>query len=155
MEESGVRPCWLLVITKDLRVWMPPEVYLESGMAAREARRWASTLSRRRKPIEIDADFSMQLPRNAALHVVEKGFPEAWRACPLWVGVRWSSKQGAIPGTEMLAVESEDAAEWVRSGSGVALDPGSDPELRFEASWERGGVRSYVAAHRLKRFTGF
>ena len=151
-----MRQCWLLVVTKELRVWMPPEVYLERAMALREARRWVSVLSRRRRsPADVGARSPLSLPGHAALHVVETQFMEPWRACRLWVGMRCSSKEGTTIQFELLALDSDEAAAWVRDGRGLEPDPGSDPEFSLESTWERAGVRSHVAVHRLKRFIGF
>lgn len=150
-----MRPCWLLVITKDLHVWMPPEVYTERAIALREARRWVSVLSRRRSPADVGAESSLPLPGHAALHLAESQFAEPWRACPLWVGVRWSSEEGATLQSELLALDPDEAEAWVRERSKAELNPDSDPELRFESTWERAGVRSHLAVHRLKRFIGF
>ena len=134
---------------------MPPEVYLEHSLAVREARRWVSIVSQRRKTTEITGNRSVQLRGHAALHIAEKEFPEPWRACPLWVGVRWSSRDKARLRTESLALDPEEAATWVQVRSRFGPNQSPDPELSLEAIWERGGVRNYVAIHRLKRFIGF
>jgi hypothetical protein len=150
-----MRPCWLLLITRKLQVWMPPEVYLEPGMAGRETRRWIRTLSsRRRIPATMDNN-SVSLGRGAALHVRQLGFPEPWRACPLWVGVHWSDKEGQRPDIELLAMDSQEAELWASAHAKGAIEPGTDPELCFRANWEHRGRRHMIAIHRVKRFIGF
>ena len=150
-----MRPCWLLITTKGLRGRMPPEDYLERGMAAREARRWIETLSRRQPPEDPLKSSPHRLGDRVLMHVVETSFVEPWRACPLWVGVRWSAKSYPRLRVELIAADSSEAAEWVFSGSKSALDPSADHECRLEASFERRTVPTYVAAHRVKRFSGF
>ena len=150
-----MRRCWVLVITKNTRVWMPPEVYLDRGMAFREAGRWTSVLSRRRTLPKLTSNSSVQLAANARLHLTEMEFLEPWRACPLWVGVRWSAKPGTKLRVELLAMDHDEAAAWVLTRSKVEFDPEPDPEVRFESTWDKGDVRHYVAVHRIKRFIGF
>jgi hypothetical protein len=149
-----MRRCWLLVITKGVRVWMPPEVYLESALALREVRRWISVLSRTRSSPTAALEGLIRLPRNAALHLAEMEFPESWRASPLWVCLRWSSAPDATLQTAIMSLDSDEARVWVKQRSRADVDPGADPELRFESSWERAGVVHHAAAHRLKRIIG-
>jgi hypothetical protein len=148
-----MRRCWLIIITKGLRVSMPPEVYLERRMAARERRRWITTF----KPgADAVLDSSpVPLGSRRLLHVIETDFLEPWRACPLWIGVRWSGQSFPRLSAHLLAADSEEAAAWVRRRSRKALDPSEDPELRFECSFERKGVPAYVGMHRAKRLGGF
>jgi hypothetical protein len=135
-----MRRCWLLVITNGLRVWIPPELYLESRMANREARRWILTLSRRRPPADPLRAAPIKLRANMLLHVIETDFVEPWRACPLWVGVRWSERSHPRLSSELMAADAEEATSWIRSHARSALDPGSDPELRFETTFIRRGA---------------
>ena len=150
-----MRDCWLLLITKGLGVWMPPEVYLERGMASREANRWISVLSRRQALLVVGRSVSVPLSGQAKLYVARKLFPEQWRACPIWVGVRWSQKPGAAPRLELMAMDLDEATAWVQARSKRALDPGPRSDFRIESTWDRSGVREYTAAHRVKRFIGF
>ena len=112
-------------------------------------------LSRRSHRVDLASPTSIQLSPSTALHIQEKQFLEPWRACPMWLGVRWSDAAGRGPRTELLALDSDEAARWVRKRSRSGLEPDYDPELRFESSWKRGDRREYAAVHRVKRFSGF
>jgi hypothetical protein len=149
-----MRRCWLLIITNGLRVWMPPEVYLEKGMVIRESRRWVLTLSRRRPPDDLLDSMPFRLRDRVLLHVIETDFVEPWRACPLWVGVRWSERSRRLS-TELMAADSGEARDWIRTYSKSALDQRPDPALGLESSFQRRGVATHVAVHRVKRFAGF
>ena len=113
------------------------------------------TLSRRRNLPNFTGDDLVRLPRGGELHLIEAQFLEPWRACPMWVGIQWTSEAGAAFRAEQLALDAEEAVAWVSSISKGKIDHGFDAELRIESTWERGGVRHYVGVHRLKRFTGF
>ena len=150
-----MRKCWLVIVTRRLRVAFPPELYLEWRIAWRETKRWASTLSRGRSLDDEAPTSPIRVGSGRLLHLIEADFDEPWRACPLWVGVRWSEKSFPRIKTELMAADTDEATAWVRSHTRGGLELSSDPENRLECRSSRHGVGTYVAAHRLKRFAGF
>jgi hypothetical protein len=145
---------WLVFVSKHRRVWIGPELYLERRFVERETRRWATALSGRhwdRAP-----RLPLSLRNNVVLHRVETEFLPPWRACPLWLGVRWSSQSFPRLKAELMAADADEAQAWVsRYARAEAVDAGADPEVRFEATRIARGAERYVAAHRVKRFSGF
>jgi hypothetical protein len=100
-----MKACRVVLISRGLRIWIPPEVYLVGDLAEREASRWREALRLPRQP----GTFS----QNArALHLVESMFPEQWRACPVWVGVTWSSRSFPRLKIELMAADEDEATEW-------------------------------------------
>ncbi len=155
LEGVSVRRCWLLIITKDLRVWLPPELYLVPRLALREARRWTETLGRRRAPEDPFAASPTRLRAGLLLHAIETDFMEPWRVCPLWVGVRWSERSYPSLKVEVMAADTDEALAWIRTRSRSPLVGRADPDCRLECFFERRKVLTYVAAHRVKHFCGF
>ena len=137
--------CWLLVITRGLRVWLPPEVYVhDRDTAVREARRWCSML---RIPLE-PGPYS---PRAKALHLIQMVFPDPWRACPVWIGITWSVKSYPAMKTELMAADESEAAAWLRRrGPKSAITDGTD-----QVEFERRGSLTSAGVFRVKRVTGF
>ena len=64
-----MNPCRVLLVSRGLRIWIPPEVYLVEDLAEREADRWREALRLPRQP----RAFSQKV---RALHLVESVFPE-------------------------------------------------------------------------------
>ena len=80
-----LNPCWVLIVTRGLRVWLPPEVYLNRDLAIRESARWSAVLGLQSNPTKFSS-------RVRCPHLVETEFPDSWRACPVWVGVSWNER---------------------------------------------------------------
>ncbi len=150
-----MRRCWLIIITKGLRVWMPPELYIVRSLAVREARRWVEALSRRHAREDPVAASPIHLRDQVLLHVIETDFEEPWRSCPLWIGIRWSERSYPRLKLELMAADADEALAWIRSQSRNPLMGSNESEVRLECSFERRGVRSHIAAHRVKRLAGF
>ena len=143
-ERSAVRPCRVLLISRGLRIWIPPEVYLVQDLAEREVKRWREALRLTRQP----GTFS----QNArALHLVESLFPESWRACPVWVGVTWSIR--SFPGLkiELMAADEDEATEWLRGRASKKLKVNRPGHVEFE----RRGTLTSAGIYRVKRVMGF
>jgi hypothetical protein len=84
-----MNPCWLLLVTRGLKVWVPPEIYLQEELAVREAARW-------RKIFRISEGPGMYSHRRRGLHLIRTLFPEPWRACPGSCPVKWWRFDSAI-----------------------------------------------------------
>ena len=103
-----MKRCWILIVTRGLKVWLPPEVYLQHDLAVREAERWRVTL---RLPAVNPSGFS---PNARCLHLLPSMFPEPWRACPVWVGVTWTERSYPRPRIALMPVDEQEAASWLR-----------------------------------------
>lgn len=116
---------------------------------------WTETLGRRRAPEDPFAASPTRLRAGLLLHAIETDFMEPWRACPLWVGVRWSERSYPSLKVEVMAADTDEALAWIRTRSRSPLVGRADPDCRLECFFERRKVLTYVAAHRVKHFCGF
>ena len=139
-----MNPCWVLMVTRGLKVWLPPEVYLQRSLAEREVERWREWL---RLPT-VQPRFS---DRARYLYLVTTEFPDSWRACPVWVGISWSTKTYPRFRSELMAADEREAAVWLRrrAPKGVSVRPGVD------TGFDRRGLRASVGVFRAKRVMGF
>ena len=136
--------CWLIVVTRGLSVWLPPEVYLNRDLALRESTRWRATFRVPHEP----RGFS---PGVRALHMKQTLFPDSWRACPIWVGIAWSERSYPRMKVDLMAADESEALAWlVRRVPAVART--DQPE---QVIFDRRGVRSSVGVFRVKRVMGF
>lgn len=136
--------CWVLIVTRGLRVWLPPEVYVhDRENAIREARRWCAML---RIPLE-PGDYS---PRTKSLHLIQMVFPDPWRACPVWVGINWSVRTYPAMKTELMAADESEATAWLRRRVPKSATTDSTGQVEFE---RRGSLAS-AGVFRVKRVTG-
>lgn len=135
--------CWVLIVTRGLRVWLPPEVYLQRRLAELESQRWRATL---RLPA-VQPRFSAGV---RYLHLVETEFPDSWRACPVWVGVISTARAYPRIRFELMAADENEAAQWLRrrTPKGFSAKPGE------RAEFERRGVLTSVGVFRVKRVMG-
>jgi hypothetical protein len=139
-----VRPCWILIVTRGLRVWLPPEIYLEHELAVRESARWRATL---RLPA-ASPEFS---PKVRCLHLIPTTFLEPWRACPVRVGVTWSVRSYPRLKIELIAADEQEAAEWLRRRTPKGM--GGEP--RDQVEFLRRGVLANAGIFRVKRVMVF
>lgn len=143
-KEGSLNHCWVLIVTRGLRVWLPPEVYVhDRETAVREGRRWCRML---RIPLEPGA----YRPRAKALHSIQTVFLDPWRACPVWLGLTWSVRSYPAMKTELMAADEQEATDWLRRRvpKSVGLDGAGQVEF------ERRGVLSSAGVFRIKRVTG-
>jgi hypothetical protein len=143
-EEGSVNRCWVLIVTRGLKVWLPPELYLSRDLAAREAVRWHAILR-----LPVDAPHYSSSARY--LHLVESMFPEPWRACPVWVGVSWHVHSFPRPKIELMAADTQEANEWLKRRTPKGIDMGKSGQVQFE----RRGRLASVGVFRVKRVMGF
>ena len=115
---NRLNPCWVLIVTRGLRVWLPPEVYLQRRLAEVESQRWRAAL---RLPV-AQPRFS---PRARFLHLIASEFPDSWRACPVWVGVTWSAKTYPRLRSELMATDEKEATTWFRRRTPKSVGRGS------------------------------
>ena len=139
-----MNPCWVLLITRGLRVWIPPEVYLQRDLALREATRWRRTL---RLPENTPAFSSTA----RTLHLIQTLFPEPWRACPVRVGVTWSARTYPKMKIELIAADDEEGSEWLWRRVPKKIDLAGQEQVVFE----RRGIGTSAGNFRVKRVMGF
>jgi hypothetical protein len=136
--------CWVLLTCRGLRLWLPPEVYLNHDLALREAARWRQTF-------RIVDKVPKRSPRARSLHIIQTLFPEPWRACPVWVGFSWSERSYPRMKLELMAADETEAAAWLRKRTPKTLKTDKPGQAEFE----RRGALTCVGVFRVKRVMGF
>lgn len=136
--------CWVLIVTRGLRVWLPPEVYLQRDLATKESARWRGVL-------RLPAATPEFAPTARCLHVIQTMFPEPWRACPVRVGVTWSVRSYPRMKIELMAADEQEGIDWLRRRTPQNTDVGGRDQVEFE----RRGVISSAGVFRVKRVMGF
>lgn len=139
-----MKPCWVLIVTRGLKVWLPPEIYLQGELATRESMRWRATLRLPATPVEFS-------PRVRCLHLITTMFPEPWRACPVRVGVTWSVRSYPRLRIELMAADEQEASDWLRRRT----PKGMEVEARDQVEFLRRGVLASAGVFRVKRVMGF
>ena len=85
--------CWVLLITRDMRVHVPPELYLSVDQAEDEARRWLATLFGWRPTSKrVSSAGAVSIGRRFALHLIDFELHESWHAGSLWIGAEWNDR---------------------------------------------------------------
>jgi hypothetical protein len=139
-----LKRCWLLIVSRRLEVWLPPELYLTRSLAEREVERWRTVLR-----IPMTPRVNPESVRSLSL--VESEFPEAWYACPVWMGLAWTEKSFPDPKIDLMAADEAEATTWLRrrTPKGIQIDhPG-------QVEFQRRGIRKTVGIWRVKRVMGF
>lgn len=139
-----MNPCWVLIITRGLRIWIPPEVYLQRELALREASRWRMSLRVPATP----PDYS---PTARCLHLIPTEFPEPWRACPVWLGLTWTVRGYPRARTVLMAADDNEAREWLARRAPRA----ARHHQTFHAEFQRRGIYAVAEVSRVKRVLGF
>lgn len=138
-----MKPCWVLVVTRGLEVWLPPELYLQHDLAVRESNRWRTTFRMPATPPEFSH-------RARCLHLIESMFPEPWRACPVRLGVTWSVRSYPRPKIELMAADDQEAADWLRR----RVPKGTEVDRREHVEFQRRRVLTSAGVFRVKRVMG-
>lgn len=130
-------------MTRGLRVWLPPEVYMSRDLAIRESIRWREV---------FDIPPAVALAPNAKhVHLVRTQFADSWWACPIWAGVSLSERTYPRIKAELMAADETEAFLWLRRRMPKAAHPVEPGQAEFV----RRGVRVGVGIHRIKRVMGF
>lgn len=132
------------MVTRGLKVWLPPEIYLEGELATRESARWRATLRLPATPREFS-------PKVRCLHLIQTVFLEPWRACPVRVGVTWSVRSYPRPKIELMAADEQEATDWLRRRT----PKGTEVEDRDQVEFLRRGVLASAGVFRVKRVMVF
>jgi hypothetical protein len=144
---------WLLLITKGIRVQIPPELYPTDRAASREARRWAAVFRPELHDAPVEFRRQMLLGQGITLHIIKPPFEEPWRSCPLWVGVQSSeARDGLKIKTHLGPMSDSEAKQWLVRRTNQPLGMSLRDESFREAIYVNGrGVRTYAGIHRVKR----
>jgi hypothetical protein len=144
---------WLMLITRDMRLYMPPELFRSRTNADFEARRWLWFLfGLTRVSDKRLAGGQVKVGVRSILHLIETEMPESWGAMRLWACL--ATNEGAYPklNVELIAGDFDEGHAWVRQHSRKQEAPSDSfgAEWCYEMTFHRRGVKHYAAAHRIR-----
>jgi hypothetical protein len=144
---------WLLLITRDMRLYMPPELYRSRADADFEARRWLWFLfGLNRVSDKRLAGGEVKVGVRHVLHLFEMEMPESWGAMELWACL--ATNEDAYPKltVDLITGDFEEGKAWVLRHSRKSEAPGESfgAEWCFEKTFHRRGVKHYSTAHKLR-----
>jgi hypothetical protein len=144
---------WLLLITRDLRLYMPPELFRSRTNADFEARRWRWFLyGLTRVSDQRLAGGQVKVGVRNVLHLIEMDMPESWGAMRLWACLAMNEDKYPKLDAELIAGDFEEGHAWVRQHSRKQEAPSESfgAEWCYEMTFHRRGVKHYAAAHRIR-----
>lgn len=146
---------WVLLVTKGMQVYLPPELYLNLDQAEDEARRWLAILFGWRPSSKRSVSTGVvRAGRQFSMHLIRFELPNQWSAGALWLGAEWCERAFPRMRTTLLPVDFPGAESW--AGGKLAWRGGSiktSPWL-LSGQYSRGGLRRYISASRIKRVSG-
>jgi hypothetical protein len=145
----------MVVLTKELRVVTPPEIYPSWERAEYEVRRWLWLLfGLRRVSQKSLAAGSLQLRDRQVVHLIGTPFPDSWRANPLWISLSWTTRTFPNLKIARLAVDENDERLWVTSHLQMASRVVDSETTEWHEWLEFTGnrTRTFVGTFRAKRF---
>jgi hypothetical protein len=145
---------WLLLITRDMRLYMPPELFRSRENADFEARRWLwflfglTRISNKRL-----AGGQVKVGVRSVLHLVEMDVPESWGAMRLWACLATNEDMHPKLTVDLIAGDVDEGHAWVLQHSRKQEAPSESfgAEWCYEMTFHRRGVKHYAAAHVLRR----
>ena len=146
---------WVLLVTREYQVHLPPELYTSLEQAEDEARRCLSYLfGWRATSKRVSSAGAIRVGRRFMLHMLQFEFPDPWRAGALWLGAEWGGKSFPRMRTQLLPMDGWDARSWVTvraigRGGAVRATPWS-----VSGQYSRGEAVRHVSASRIKRVCG-
>src|SRR4051794_3102124 len=144
---------WLLLITRDMRLYMPPELFRSRATADFEARRWLWFLYGLTRVSEKRlAGGQVKGGVRNVLHLVEMEMPESWGAMRLWACLAMNEDTCPRVDAELIAGDFDEGHAWVLQHSRKQEAPSESfgAEWCYEMTFHRRGVKHYAAAHRIK-----
>ena len=148
-----MRKRWLLLITRDLRLYMPPELFLSRQAADFEARRWLWFLyGLNRVSDKRLAGGQVKVGVRNVLHLIEMEMPESWGSMRLWACLAMNEDTYPRVDADVIAGNPEEGHAWVLQHSRKQEAPSESfgSEWCYELTFHRRGVKHYAAAHRVK-----
>jgi hypothetical protein len=144
---------WLLLITRDMRLYMPPELFRSKATADFEARRWLWFLyGLTRVSDKRLAGGQVKVGVRNVLHLVEMEMPESWGAMRLWACLATNEDIYPKLNAELIAGDFDEGHAWVLQHSRKLEAPSESfgAEWCYEMTFQRRGVKQYAAAHRIR-----
>ena len=144
---------WLLLITRDMRLYMPPELFRSRTNADFEARRWLWFLySLTRVSDQRLAGGQVKVGVRNVLHLIEMDMPESWGAMRLWACLAMNEDKYPKLDAELIAGDFDEGHAWVLQHSRKQEAPSESfgAEWCYEMTFHRRGTKHYAAAHRLR-----
>jgi hypothetical protein len=144
---------WLLLITRDMRLYMPPELFRSRVTADFEARRWLWFLyGLTRVSDKRLAGGQVKVGVRNVLHLIEMEMPESWGAMRLWACLATNEDMYPKLNAELIAGDFDEGHAWVLQHSRKQEAPSESfgAEWCYEMTFHRRGVKQYAAAHRVR-----
>ena len=144
---------WLLLITRDMRLYMPPELFWSRQTADFEARRWLWFLyGLTRVSDKRLAGGEVKVGVRNVLHLVEMEMPESWGSMRLWACLAMNEDTYPKVNVDLIAGDFDEGHAWVlqHSRKFEAPSESSGADRCYELTFHRRGVKHYAAAHRIK-----
>ena len=148
-----MRQSWLLLVLKNRRPLVPPELYTVREELEREARRWMWMLFHRRRRTFDGTSFDIvQLGVQHTVLMTELDLPESWVGDKMWACMRWDEVTFPKIKLELVSGDGQEGKAWVLGQNLKKLAPsestGSDCffEMTFPA---KSGV-AYAGSHLVK-----
>jgi len=144
----------MVVVTKELRVISPPEIYLSWERAEYEVRRWLWLLfGLKRVTRKSLAAGTLQLRDRQVVHLIGTPFPDSWRANPLWISLRWTTRTFPKLKLARLGVDDDNERRWVTSHVQIAtrIVDSESTEWHEWLEFTSDRTRTFVGTFRAKR----
>jgi len=145
---------WLLLITRDMRLYMPPELFWSRQAADFEARRWLWFLyGLTRVSDKRLAGGEVKVGVRNVLHLVEVDMPESWgRSMRLWACLAMNEDSYPKVAVDLISGDVSEGHAWVLQHARKQEAPSESfgAEWCYELTFHRRGVKHYAAAHRVK-----
>jgi hypothetical protein len=144
---------WLLLITRDMRLYMPPELFRSRANADFEARRWLWFLfGLTRVSDKRLAGGQVKVGVRSVLHLLEMEMPESWGAMRSWACLATNEDMYPKLTVDLIAGDFDEGHAWVLRHSRKFEAPSDSfgAEWCYEITFYRRGVKHYTAAHRIK-----
>jgi hypothetical protein len=140
----------VLIVTRRLSVYLPPEIYMSRARASLEAEHLAHRLGR-----EASAVTPEKLPttipsgNETLIHLIELPLVHAWAVTALWIGIERTDDL-TLPSLTLITGDDAEAIAWFRTRVGTV--EGIAMTSRFyESQIIRDGRDQYVGVHHLKQ----
>jgi hypothetical protein len=144
---------WLLLITRDMQLCMPPELYWQKARADFEAQRWLWMLfGWTSVPGKHLAAGQIKVGVRHVLHLVQIDTPEPWVAMPLWACLATNEDIYPKMTIDLIAGDRDEGKAWVLRHARKLEAPSNSfgAEWCFDMTFTRKGTKHYAAAHRVK-----
>src|SRR5262249_20670061 len=138
----------ILLTTRGLGVYLPPELYESRPRALLEVEHLTRRIASRSSALPAELPVVVRAGNDLVIHAVELDVPAMWLETSLWLVVE--CHEGVAPTLSLLGGQDPEALEALRARVGTT--PASHLAASFhEATVLRQGEEIYVGVHHLKR----